>query len=93
MGWWPENSSLLLKLSQQAFHFGSGMLIALPISRRNAPAQKTFRVFRSVVLRQGLRIHLITRNVIRIYVQQGFEMCLGSWNVALTQTLEGDAIA
>ena len=31
-----RNSTRLLKLSQQALHFGARMLIALPISRRNA---------------------------------------------------------
>jgi len=68
------------------------MLVALPISRINTSAKKSLRLLRAVVLRQGLRVHLVTRNVIRICFQEGFEMRLRSRDVALAQTLKGDAV-
>jgi hypothetical protein len=48
------------------------VLIALPISGGNASAQQFFRFSRTVVLRQRLGEHLISRHVIGV----GFEQCL-----------------
>lgn len=68
------------------------MLIALAISRRNAPAQERLRFFRSVVLRKRLRVHLVAWNIIWICFQQGFEMPFGARNVALAQAFERNSI-
>ena len=69
------------------------MLVALPISGRNAPTQQHLRFFPAVVLRQGLCVHLITGHIIRICFQQGFEMRLGAGNVAFAQAFESNAVA
>jgi len=45
------------------------MLVARPTSRRNPRVQKRLRLFRAVVLRQGLCVHLIAGHVIRICFQ------------------------
>ncbi len=69
------------------------MLIALPISRCNPPAEKRLGFFRAVVLRQGLRVHLIAWNVIGVCFQQGFEMRFGGRNIAFAQAFERNAVA
>jgi len=69
------------------------MLIALPISGCNPPAEKRLGFFRAVVLRQGLRVHLIAWNVIGVCFQQGFEMGFGGRNIAFAQAFERNAVA
>ena len=69
------------------------MLVALPISGRNAPTQQHLRFFPAVVLRQGLCVHLIAGHVIGVCFQQRFEMRLSGRDIAFAQAFEGNAVA
>jgi hypothetical protein len=68
------------------------MLIALPISGINSPGQESFGFFGAIVLREGLRVHLITGNVIGIGLQQGLEVRFGGGDVAFAEAFERDAV-
>ena len=68
------------------------MLIALPISRFNSPGQEGFGFAGAIVLREGLRVHLIAGNVIGIGFEQGFEIGFGGGEVAFAQTFKGNAV-
>jgi len=69
------------------------MLVALPISGRNAPTQQHLRFFPAVVLREGLRVHLIAGHIIGIRFQQALEMRFGGGNVAFAKAFERNAVA
>ena len=59
MGW-------LAEIDEEGFHLRAGMLVADASGGLDALGEDSFGIVRAVVLREGLRVHLITGDVVGI---------------------------
>ena len=69
------------------------MLVPLANGGLNALGENRFRVFGTLVLSQGLRVHLITGNVVGIALDERAEVGFGGGEVAFAYTFERGAVA
>ena len=82
----------LAQIRKQGFHFGAGVLIAEANGSLNALGENGFGVFRAIVLGEGLGVHLVSGNIVRIGLQERAKVGFRGGEIAGIHAFQCEAI-